>query len=108
PALPPGDEARRAATYPPPFPDGWYKLADSSELPRGAVRNLACVAERLVLFRSDLSDELGLLDAACPHQGANLAGGQLKDGCLECPFHRWRFAPDGQVAGIPYAVTRSA
>jgi cholesterol 7-dehydrogenase len=104
PDLAPLDERERAASYPPPFPDGWYKIADAAELPRGRVRHIQCLGHRWALFRSDRSDELGLLDAICPHQGANLAGGALRDGCLECPFHHWQLATDGQVTKVPYAA----
>jgi cholesterol 7-dehydrogenase len=107
-SFPPGDEAARAASYPPPYPDGWYKLADAADLARGDVRCVDCLGQRLVLFRSDTSDELGLLDANCPHQGANLAGGAVHDGCLQCPFHHWCVAADGRVAAIPYSAQRPA
>ena len=108
PHLAQGDEIARAASYPPPYPEGWYKLADSADVARGDVRYLQCLGERLVLFRSDVSDELGVLDANCPHQGANLAGGTVKNVCLECPFHRWTFRADGVVADVPYCSTRTA
>jgi len=29
--------------------------------------------------------------ARCPHQGAALADGELEDGLLTCPAHRWQF-----------------
>lgn len=27
---------------------------------------------------------------------------QVKDGCLECPFHKWKFDTEGHVTKIPY------
>src|SRR5690606_38816072 len=53
-------------------------------------------------FRAE-DGALGVVDAYCPHLGANLAGGRVRDGCLECPFHRWTFGADGAVRSIPYA-----
>lgn len=46
-----------------------------------------------------------ILDAYCPHLGANMAeGGRVKGDCLECPFHGWLFrGSDGQCDYIPYA-----
>ena len=46
-----------------------------------------------------------VLDAYCPHLGANLAvGGQVVGNCIECPFHGWRFnGNDGKCVKIPYA-----
>lgn len=47
---------------------------------------------------------VGVLDAYCPHMGANLAvGGQVVGDTLQCPFHLWQFALDGKVTRIPYA-----
>ncbi len=103
PELPPCDEVERAAGYPPPYPDGWYKVADSSSLQPGGVRFVQGLGQRWVVFRSDVDGKPGILDANCPHQGANLAGGSVHDGCLECPFHSWRFATDGHAAKIPYS-----
>ena len=100
----PEDETARAASYPDPYPDGWYKVADSKDLAAGAVRFVEALGQRWVVFRSDEDDRVGVLDAACPHQGANLAAGTVKGGCLECPFHKWRFATDGQTVSVPYAA----
>ena len=46
-----------------------------------------------------------MLDAYCPHMGANIAvGGHVIGDCLECPFHGWQFrGSDGKVTKIPYA-----
>ncbi|GAB0198340.1 cholesterol 7-desaturase nvd-like [Grus japonensis] len=33
--------ARRPGALPPPYPNGWYRLLDSAQLPRGGVRSLA-------------------------------------------------------------------
>ncbi len=46
-----------------------------------------------------------VVDAYCPHLGANLAvGGRVVGGCIECPFHGWQFrGADGKCVKIPYA-----
>jgi len=93
----------REQTYPPPFPDGWYRVAASDELARGAIRYLECLGTEIVLHRSDVDGSAHAMAAFCPHMGANLAGGCVKKGRLECPFHRWQFAADGRVAHVPYA-----
>lgn len=101
PALPRVAEAERLGTYPPPFPNGWYALCESDEVAPGQIRFVEALGNKLIVFR-DENDALGVLDAYCPHLGANLAGGRVKDGCVECPFHRWKFAADGHVRAIPY------
>lgn len=46
----------------------------------------------------------------CRHQAAKLGRGQVRDGCLECPWHRARYdvrtgdmvqGPQGRVFGFP-------
>jgi cholesterol 7-desaturase len=55
-----------------------------------------------VVFRTS-AGQPAVLDAYCPHMGANLAGGVVRGDCLQCPFHEWTFAADGRVVDVPYA-----
>ncbi|XP_061335654.1 cholesterol 7-desaturase nvd-like isoform X1 [Pezoporus flaviventris] len=95
--------ARRPGAPPPPFPNGWYRLLDSEQLPRGAARSLALLGEQLAVFRTQ-DGQAFVVDAYCPHLGANLAaGGRVVGNCIECPFHGWRFrGEDGKCTSIPY------
>jgi len=44
-----------------------------------------------------------VMDAYCPHMGANIAvGGTVIDDCIQCPFHEWKFDKDGKVVEVPY------
>src|SRR5690606_1636162 len=38
----------RERTYPPPYPDGWYRVALSSELKPGQIRYLECLGQQMV------------------------------------------------------------
>jgi phenylpropionate dioxygenase-like ring-hydroxylating dioxygenase large terminal subunit len=54
----------------------------------------------LVLWR----DAVGAVQAwadRCPHRGAALSLGCVRDGQLECPYHGWRFSGSGQVVVVP-------
>ena len=38
----------------------------------------------------------------CPHNGARLSDGVIRDGCVTCPSHLWRFSlADGTKQGTP-------
>ena len=55
----------------------------------------------IVLFRG-AGGEVGALVDRCPHRGVALSLGKVgADGCLECPFHGWRFDTGGANRGVP-------
>lgn len=55
----------------------------------------------LALFRDGHGRARALIDR-CPHRGVRLSLGRVADGCLECPYHGWRFAGDGACALVPF------
>lgn len=90
---------------PPPIPNGWYSIASSDDLAAAAVVPVIAVARELVLYR----DEHGaahVADAHCPHLGAHLGGGVVVGDSIKCPYHGWRFGPDGACVEIPYSDAR--
>jgi len=94
--------SRKSGKVPPYFPTGWYKVESSTSLKVGDVKYLEFFGEHLVLFRGE-NGKAAILDAYCPHLGANLAvGGKVVGNCVECPFHGWQFQEDGKCAHIPY------
>jgi phenylpropionate dioxygenase-like ring-hydroxylating dioxygenase large terminal subunit len=85
-----------------PFPNGWFQVAYSDELPLGGVLPIKYFGKDLVLFRTSTGAPQ-VLDAHCPHLGAHLGyGGRVEDDSLRCPFHGWCFAGDGHCTSIPY------
>ena len=56
--------------YPlPPFPDGWYAVGTSSELPPGALRPVRYFGRELVLFRGEDLLTRGYVNAAIVPDG---------------------------------------
>ncbi|KAM6430857.1 cholesterol 7-desaturase nvd-like isoform 1-T1 [Liasis olivaceus] len=94
---------RRTGQLPPVYPNGWFRVLGSAELARGEVRNVAALGEQFAVFRG-LDGKAYVMDAYCPHLGANLAiGGHVVGNCIECPFHGWMFSgKDGNCTKIPY------
>ena len=93
-------ERRRAASYPGPRPFGWYHLHDADALRPGQVARVEALGTTLAVFRTRAGDAR-VLEACCPHLGADLAAGRVVEDCLECPFHGWRFPGDGAPAQVP-------
>ncbi|UYV83026.1 nvd [Cordylochernes scorpioides] len=94
---------RHLGKLPPVFPNGWYSLAASGQVPVGKVLLVAALGENFAVFR-DSEGRVHVLDAYCPHLGANMAvGGHVEGDCLVCPFHGWQFrGSDGVCVFIPY------
>ena len=80
--------------------DMWTPVALASEVGRQP-HGLTLAGERVVLFR-DGRGGLSALKDQCPHRGVKLSLGTVgADGCLECPFHGWRFAGNGACEHVP-------
>jgi 3-ketosteroid 9alpha-monooxygenase subunit A len=85
---------------------GWFMIGWSAEFPASEVRPLQYFSEELVAYR-DESGELHLLEGHCKHLGAHIGhGGKVVGDCVECPFHGWRWGPNGDNTYIPYAPDR--
>lgn len=92
---------REAATLP-PYPDGWYAVGFSDELPPGAVRIRPFMGGEIVLFRGR-SGVAAATDAHCPHLGAHLGhGGTVEGDTLRCPFHGFCFDRAGACVSTAY------
>ncbi len=84
------------------FPRGWFVVCFSDDLAVGTTRAMRYFGQDLAAFRGE-DGVAQVLDAHCPHLGANLAIGGKVEGCtLRCPFHAWRFGADGVCVEIPY------
>ncbi|KAG0205657.1 hypothetical protein BGX28_002773 [Mortierella sp. GBA30] len=98
------DQKRRASQFPPPYPNGWYKLARSGDVKPGQVISVSGLGRSFAVFRGQVDEEVHVLDALCPHLGANIAiGGVVEGDAVMCPFHGWKFDGNGVCVDIPYA-----
>jgi len=95
-------EKERAKDYPPAFPNGWFNLCASNEVAKGKVIEINAFNEKLAVFRTQ-SGKISVIDAYCPHLGANLTDGCVKGERLICPFHGWQFNTTGACVKIPYS-----
>ena len=92
------------------FPRGWFAVANGSEVTRKPMA-VHYFGQDMVLYRGE-SGRVVMLDAYCPHMGTHLASGpnsatakaatHMEGDNIRCPFHAWRFGPDGVCNEIPY------
>tara|TARA_R110002110_G_scaffold205066_2_gene416804 strand:+ start:8054 stop:9142 length:1089 start_codon:yes stop_codon:yes gene_type:complete len=93
------------------FPRGWFIVAESSELDKGPMA-VRFFGQDLALYRGE-SGKPVLLDAYCAHMGTHLTasttcmivknGEQIEGDSIRCPYHGWRYSPEGDVDDIPYS-----
>lgn len=82
----------------------WFPVEHASRL-HDQPRRVWLAGVALALFRDRQGVAHALVDQ-CPHRGVALSLGRvLDDGCLECPFHGWRFAGDGACTLVPLNPT---
>ena len=91
------------------YPRGWFMIADSAEL-TDKVLPLRFFGQEFALYRGE-NGQVILHSAICPHMGTNIArnttsyvviDGQIEGNSIRCPYHGWRYGPDGKCDDIPY------
>lgn len=78
----------------------WYPITFVQDLPKNKPYSFSLYDEPLVLFKNQ-DGRLGCLSDLCPHRATKLSHGQIIDGKIECLYHGWQFATDGQCLHIP-------
>ncbi|MCX4245011.1 aromatic ring-hydroxylating oxygenase subunit alpha [Paraliomyxa miuraensis] len=83
------------------FPtDCWYAILDARELRRARPLYARRLGVELALWRDEQGRARCVLDR-CPHRGASLSAGKIREGCLECPFHGFVFDGRGACVEVP-------
>ena len=77
----------------------WY-AADWSANLTDEPKRVRILRHDFVLWR-DSQGKANCVSDTCIHRGGSLAGGLIKDNCIQCPYHGWRFTGDGTCTKIP-------
>jgi len=83
----------------PRYPASWYLFCTGDDLARGPLSRYVLGMD-IVAFRTE-SGQVVAMDGRCAHLGADLGRGQVRGECIQCPFHGWRYGPDGRCRHIP-------
>ena len=76
----------------------WHPVAYGREVGRDPLK-VTLLGQNLVLWRS--AERINALSDLCIHRGTALSLGQTVDDEIVCPYHGWRFGPDGACTRIP-------
>lgn len=80
--------------------DFWYVAAHGAEIARGKTLARTLLGQQILLGRDNEGAVFALRDF-CPHRGMPLRYGTF-NGCeIECCYHGWRFATNGQCTSVP-------
>ncbi|MDH3510031.1 MAG: Rieske (2Fe-2S) protein, partial [Gammaproteobacteria bacterium] len=72
----------------------WYPILSSRELKKNPISRTR-FGQRVVIWR-DAAGQAVVLEDRCPHRGAALSQGRVRDGAIECPFHGFRYDAAGR------------
>jgi len=100
-AIPRSPHRIEAAEIPDRYARGWHCRGLASDY-GPPPQQLTYFGTELVAYRGE-DGQVYILDAFCPHMGANLSKGHVEGCSIRCPFHAWRWGPDGICDDIPYA-----
>lgn len=88
--------------FPESVRSAWHLVALSGDVRAGRPIARAAAGTPIALFRTEAG--LHALVDRCPHRNFPLSDGQVVGGTLQCPYHGWRFAPDGSCSEVPGCV----
>jgi len=85
----------------------WYVVGEPKEvtLETQPVRK-TLLGMNIALFL-DKEGNYRAVNDICPHMGAQLSLGKVKDGCLECPYHHFAYNGEGECEIVPAFTDQS-
>lgn len=60
-----------------------------NEVPQNGMHCTTIDDEKYLIYRE--GDAFFAVTASCPHLGGPLEQGTIEEGCISCPWHKWRF-----------------
>jgi Ferredoxin subunits of nitrite reductase and ring-hydroxylating dioxygenases len=82
----------------------FVRVGTRADFAPGRGRTVAVEGRRIAVLRE--GDRYVAVADACPHMGASLADGTLREGVVTCPWHGWRYdgaSGEGLAPARPWA-----
>ena len=75
-------------------------VAQRDDIRAGSAKRIMVEKKELALFR--IEDEFYAIENECPHYGAELCHGMMREKVVACPWHWWQFdITDGRCLTVP-------
>ena len=81
------------------FINFWYPAVESKDLADEPLKR-RMLGQDFVLWR-DEEGQAHCLSNTCCHRGGSLGNGLVAAGCIQCPYHGWRFNGAGHCVRVP-------
>jgi phenylpropionate dioxygenase-like ring-hydroxylating dioxygenase large terminal subunit len=89
----------------PNCPKSWHFVGTSDQFSKSKPVAVKIYKKEYLVYRN-ANNELIAMKNVCPHMGARLSDGEIKEGRVVCPFHKWEFGSDGQCESNPFTGCR--
>jgi 5,5'-dehydrodivanillate O-demethylase len=83
----------------------WNPVYHAIDLEVGRPVPLRVMGETFTLYRGE-SGQAFLVEAQCPHRGAQLSAARVETDALRCFYHGWKFESDGRCSEQPAEESR--
>ncbi len=80
--------------------DKWYLIGPTEEIRANKIKKIRILGEDIVIFR-DAAGVPSAIEDRCCHRNVPLSMGEIKRGCVVCPYHGWTFNGAGECVHIP-------
>lgn len=85
--------------------EAWYPVHYLADLDKSQPTPFTLLGRDIVIWWDKNASSWRVFDDKCPHRLARLSEGRVsEDGLLECPYHGWAFAGNGNCDRIPQQV----
>jgi 5,5'-dehydrodivanillate O-demethylase oxygenase subunit len=78
----------------------WHPVALSRDLEAGKATPIHVMGERFTLYRGETGVP-HVVGFRCAHRSAQLSIGWVRDDCIQCMYHGWKFDGDGKCVERP-------
>lgn len=86
----------------------WYPVHYVADLSKSEPTPFTLLGRDIVIWWDKNASTWRVFDDKCPHRLARLSEGRVaEDGLLECPYHGWAFAGNGDCQRIPQQTADS-
>ena len=75
--------------------EGWIAVTRTTTLGQKP-RRVSLLNKNYVVWR-DKNHLPRIQNDTCRHRGASLSTGKVKDGCIECPYHGWKYTENSVI-----------